>query len=386
MRALSGIQPTNILHIGNYFGALKPCVEMQEDHELFMLIVDLHAITVPQEPKKLSENIRFATAAYLAAGIDPKKTTLIQQSRVPAHAELSWLLQTIARMGELERMTQYKDKSAKFLNENNSVVFDLVNRQLERLDKELISDSIFNESTKESYRKTLYSDAFITKLITIVRDSIKNQSSVGLFTYPVLMAADILLYSAEGVPVGEDQKQHLELTRDLAERFNRDFGQTFVVPKPLIGKEGARILALDNPEKKMSKSAPSPKSYISLMDDADVIRKKIRSAVTDSEPTITYDNARPGVRNLLEIYSLATGKSAETLAQGYGEKGMGALKNDVAEALITHLAPLKESIQQYLGNPEELEKIIKEGSEKGEAVAQKKIKEVKEKMGLILAE
>jgi tryptophanyl-tRNA synthetase len=327
MKILSGIQPTNILHIGNYFGALKPAVELQKEHDLTMLIVDLHAITVPQEPKVLQANIRFATAAYLAAGIDPKKTTVVQQSRVPAHAELAWLLQCISRMGEIERMTQFKDKSRG-----------------------------------------------------------KGQDvSVGLFTYPILMAADILLYGTEAVPVGEDQKQHLELARDLAERFNRDFGQTFIVPKPMIGAQGARILGLDNPEKKMSKSASSPKNYISLMDEADVIRKKIKSAVTDSEPVISYDDARLGVRNLLDILSLIEKRSPLDVANDFSGQGMKDLKEAVAEALVLYLTPLQAEITGYLKDPAALDIIINEGSDRADRIARENVLRVKEKMGLILA-
>jgi tryptophanyl-tRNA synthetase len=326
MRVLTGIQPTNILHLGNYFGALKPAVELQREDELFIGIVDLHAITVPQEPQQLKKNIAFATAAYLAAGIDPKKAVLFQQSRVPAHAELCWLLQTVARIGELERMTQFKDKS-----------------------------------------------------------KVKGQNvSVGLFTYPVLMAADILLYDTQAVPVGEDQKQHLELARDLAERFNRDFGQTFVVPKPIINIASGRILALDNPEIKMSKSAASTKNYISLMDEADVIRKKIKSAVTDSEAGITVDDGRPGLKNLLAIFSLVTQESKEDLANKYAGKGMKELKEDLAEALIYHLTPLQALINRHLSQPDELERIVAEGSARANEIAAKKIAEVKAKMGLSL--
>lgn len=327
MRVLTGIQPTNNLHIGNLFGALKPAVELQRDHNLFMMVVDLHAITVPQEPQKLAENITLATAAYIAAGINPKETVLFQQSRVPAHAELGWLLQTIARMGELERMTQFKDKA-----------------------------KVRGESV-----------------------------SVGLFTYPVLMAADILLYDAEAVPVGDDQKQHLELARDLAERFNRDFGPTFVVPKPLIRSSGARILALDDPSKKMSKSAPSPKGYISILDDADTIRKKIKSAVTDSQATVTYTDERPGVRNLIDILSLCTNLSPADVAAGYADKGMKDLKEDVAEALVLCLSPLQAEIRSLMNHQDELERIIADGSARAEAVAKEKIAQVKDKMGLKLA-
>lgn len=326
MRILSGIQPTNILHIGNYFGALKPAVDLQHEYDLTMLIVDLHAITVPQNPADLSKNIAFATAAYLAAGMDPKKATIIQQSRVAAHAELGWILQCVARMGEVERMTQFKDKA---------------------------------------------------------KDKGQNVS-VGLFTYPVLMAADILLYNADAVPVGEDQKQHIELARDLAERFNRDFGQTFTIPKPMIAEHGARILGLDNPEKKMSKSAPTPKNYISLMDDADTIRKKIKSAVTDSEPTIGYSENRLGVSNLLTILSLLEKRSVASIVESYSGRGMKDLKEEVAEALISHLSPLQEAISGYLKEKDELQKIIEEGSARGAQVAEQKIAEVKEKIGLFI--
>ncbi len=325
MRVLTGIQPTNILHLGNYFGALKPAVELQKNDDLFIMVVDLHAITVPQKPTELSNNIRFAVASYLAAGIDPKKSVVFQQSHVPAHAELAWILQTVARMGELERMTQFKDKSKK-----------------------------------------------------------EKNFSVGLFTYPVLMAADILLYDTQAVPVGEDQKQHVELTRDLAERFNRDFGPTFVVPDPVINIASGRILGLDDPSKKMSKSAASPKNYISLMDDDEVIRKKIRSAVTDSEPGITVDDNRPGLKNLLAIYHLVTRESMVDIAKRYDGQGMKSLKEDLAEVLVTYLKPLQAEIHGYLKHPAELERIIAEGSARANKVAQNKILEVKNKLGLKL--
>ena len=324
MRILTGIQPTNILHVGNYFGALKPIVEAQKEHDIFMMAADLHAITVPQDPQKLHENILFATACYLAAGIDPKKTVLFQQSQIPAHAELAWILQTVARMGELERMTQYKDKA-----------------------------------------------------------KVKKQdTSVGLFTYPVLMAADILLYDAAAVPIGQDQKQHLELTRDLAERFNRDYKKIFTIPEPLVTKAGGRILGLDNPEVKMSKSAASAKNYISLMDEAETIRKKIKSAVTDSERTITVDDKRLGLKNLLTLYHLVTKESLVNIVKQYEGKGMKELKEDLAEALIVYLTPLQTEINGLLKHPDELERILAEGSQRANEIASKKIKEVKKCLGL----
>lgn len=326
MRSLTGIQPTNILHIGNYFGALKPAVELQKETDLTMMIVDLHAITVPQDPKMLHDNILFLAAAYLAAGIDPKKTLLFQQSQVPQHSELAWILQTICRIGEAERMTQFKDKSQ---------------------DK-------------------------------------GEKVSVGLFTYPMLMAADILLYDTEVVPVGADQKQHVELARDLAERFNRDFGTTFVVPQPRIRAEGARIKSLLEPEKKMSKSAPNAKSYISLMDTEDVIRKKIMSAVTDSNPRITVDDDRPGLKNLLAIYHLITGEPMVEIAARYEDKGAKYLKEDLAEALVIYLTPLQAEISGYLQHKDQLISILNEGSERAYALAEAKMQEVKNRMGLAL--
>lgn len=326
MRSLTGIQPTNILHIGNYFGALKPAVELQRDTDLVMMIVDLHAITVQQDPKTLHDNILFLAAAYLAAGIDPAKTTLFQQSQVVQHSELGWILQTVCRMGEAERMTQFKDKSA----------------------------------------------------------SKGENVSVGLFTYPILMAADILLYDTEVVPVGEDQKQHVELARDLAERFNRDFGQTFVVPKPQIRSAGARIKSLTEPEKKMSKSAPNAKSYISLMDDEAVLRKKIMSAVTDSDPRITLDDARPGLKNLLTIFHLVTGEAMVDIAARYKNQGAKSLKEDLAEALVVYLTPLQAEIHGYLSNKDALVKLIRLGDERARAIAEKKMKLVKERLGLAL--
>lgn len=326
MRALTGIQPTNALHIGNLFGALMPAIEMQKTYDLTMMIVDLHAITVPQDPKKLRSNILFLAAAYIAAGIDPKKTVLFQQSQVPAHSELGWLLQTVARMSELERMTQYKDKA----------------------------------TTK------------------------KENVSVGLFTYPILMAADILLHDIDAVPVGEDQKQHVELTRDLAERFNRDFGETFVVPKPMIRSEGARILGLDNPEKKMSKSAASAKNYISLTDDADTIAKKIRSAVTDSLPGITVDDSRSGLKNLLTIHSLATGRSAADIAAEFDTQGNKAFKDATATALIDFLSPIQRKMTELLVDEFALIAILAEGAEKAAKQATAKLEHAKAHMGLVL--
>ncbi len=324
MRVLTGIQPTNILHLGNLFGALKPAVAMQGEHELHMMIADYHAITVPQDPDTLHDNILFVAAAYLAAGIDPKKTIIFQQSQVPAHTELAWIMQTQTRIGEAERMTQFKDKSG----------------------------------------------------------GKAEKVSVGLFTYPMLMAADILLYDTQAVPVGADQKQHVELTRDLAERFNKEYGATFTLPEPLIRAHGARIKSLTEPEKKMSKSSPNAKSYLSIMDDADLIAKKIRSAVTDSEPGITVDDRREGLKNLLTLMSLVTGETLPDIAARYATGGMKNLKDDLAEAVIIYLKPLQAEITGWLENQAELKEIIKIGSGAAAEIADAKMALIRSRIGV----
>jgi len=325
-RALTAIQPTNKLHIGNLFGALLPLVEFQREAETFLFIVDYHAMTVPQDPKTFSDNIYFALATYLAAGIDPTKTILFQQSMVSEHTELAWILSCVARMGELERMTQFKDKSAK--------------------------------------QKA-------------------SGASVGLFTYPILMAADILLYDINIVPVGEDQKQHVELARDLAERFNKQFGKTFVIPEPQIKKVGARIMSLDDPTKKMSKSSENPKSYISLTDEPNVIRKKIMSAQTDSVGTVVYDKARPGIANLITIMSLVSKRSVKEIENDYLGKGYGDFKKDLAELLVLYLTPLQAEIQGWMKNKGKLQEILENGAKEAKKRAGEKMKEVKRKIGIV---
>ncbi len=324
-RALSALQPTNVLHIGNLFGALLPMVEAQKEFETFLFVVDYHAITVPQDPEKLRQSILFATAAYLAAGIDPKRTHMFQQSMVSQHTELAWILSCVAHMGELERMTQFKDKSAKQKTEG---------------------------------------------------------TSVGLFTYPILMAADILLYDTAVVPVGEDQKQHVELARDLAERFNKRFGKTFTIPEPRIQKMGARIMGLDDPSKKMSKSAESPKNFISLMDEPGVIRKKIMSAVTDSGSTIAFDAKRPAISNLITIMSLVSKRSVQAIENDYEGKGYGDFKKDLAELLVLYLQPLQAEINGYLANQDALVKILQKGAKEAEVIAQAKMQIVRKQIGV----
>lgn len=324
-RIFSGIQPSGLLTLGNYIGALKQFVELQQEGDCIFCVVDLHALTVPQDPAALRRNVRSLAALFLAVGIDPNQSTLIVQSHVKEHAELGWLMQCTAYMGELERMTQFKDKSAG-------------------------------------------------------KEAGVNSS---LFTYPTLMAADILLYDTSYVPVGEDQKQHLELTRDLAQRFNHRFGETFVIPEPMIPKVGGRIMSLDDPSKKMSKSNPSEGSYIALLDDPSKIVKKLKRAVTDSENEIRYDvENKPAVSNLLTIYSLVTNQSIEELESRYSGVGYGAFKSELADAVVALLEPIQLKYRELI-ETDELDRILLQGAEKASAFASKKMIQVKERMGLI---
>ncbi|PYZ97714.1 tryptophan--tRNA ligase [Alteribacter lacisalsi] len=319
----SGIQPSGTLTIGNYLGAMKHFVELQDDHDCFFCIVNQHAITVPQDKAALKQQTRSLAALYLAVGIDPDKSTLFIQSEVPAHAQLAWMLQCTSYIGELERMTQFKDKSAG-----------------------------------------------------------KEGVSAGLLTYPPLMAADILLYKTDIVPVGEDQKQHLELTRNLAERFNSKFNEIFTVPEVRIPKVGARIMSLTEPEKKMSKSAENQKSFISMLDDENTITKKIKSAVTDSEGTVRYDKEnKPGVANLLSIYSIFSGETIENLEKKYEGKGYGEFKSDLAEVVASALKPIQDRYHELI-NSKELDDILDQGAEKANRRAFKTLVKAERAMGL----
>jgi tryptophanyl-tRNA synthetase len=321
-RIFSGAQPTGQLHIGNYLGALKNWVALQDEYESFYCIVNLHAITLPQDPKMLRQKTLDLARIYLAAGIDPQRSTIFIQSDVPEHAELTWILSCISRMGELERMTQFKDKG-----KGNT-----------------------------------------------------ERAGVGLFTYPVLMAADILLYQTDLVPVGQDQKQHLELTRDLAERFNRDYGDTFKVPEPFIPPVGANILSLQDPSKKMSKSDENANASIFLLDDADAVTKKIKRAVTDSGTEITFDPARPAITNLLTIFQLLTGKSPAECEAHFAGKGYGHFKAELAEAVVEFLRPFQEKVREY--DEASLNAILKPGAEKARNIAGETLRTVYEKMGI----
>ncbi|MEE1804017.1 tryptophan--tRNA ligase [Streptomyces sp. NPDC101062] len=329
-RALSGIQPTaGSFHLGNYLGAVRQYVALQESHDAFYVVVDLHAITVPQDPAALRANTRLAAAQLLAAGLDPQRCTLFVQSHVPEHAQLAWVMNCIAGFGEASRMTQFKDKSAK-------------------------------EGS--------------------------DRATVGLFTYPILQVADILLYQADAVPVGEDQRQHIELTRDLAERFNSRFGPTFTVPAPHIVKEVAKIYDLQDPAIKMSKSASTPKGLINLLDEPKTTAKKIKSAVTDTGTEIRFDAAaKPGVSNLLTIYSTLTDTSVADLELRYEGKGYGALKTDLAEVMVEFVTPFRNRTQEYLDDPETLDAILAEGAEKARTVAGETLAQAYGRVGFLPA-
>ena len=327
---LSGMQPSaSSLHLGNYLGALVNWVNMQRDFNAFYVIVDLHAITVPQDPNELRTNTRRTAAQYIAAGINPQDSALFVQSHVPAHAELAWVLNCITGFGEASRMTQFKDKSQK-----------------------AGSDS----------------------------------ASVGLFTYPILQAADILLYQPKAVPVGEDQRQHLELTRDLAERFNSRYGETFTMPEAHILKETAKIYDLQNPTAKMSKSAADPKGLVNLMDDDSTIMKKIKSAVTDTDSSIRVDwENKPGVTNLLTIHSSISGESLASLEDRFQGAGYGALKGEVADVVISALGPIRDRANDLMSDPAELDRLLASGAEKAREVAETTLALVYDRVGFIRA-
>lgn len=325
---VSGIQPSGRLTLGNYLGAIKNFIALQDEgefEEFFVFIADLHAITVPKDPTMLRQSIKKLAALYLACGLNPERITLFIQSEVHEHAEIGYLLQTITYIGELERMTQYKDKKAK---------------QVEGV-------------------------------------------SSALLTYPVLMAGDILLYNANGVPVGQDQKQHLELTRTLAERFNSKYSETFNIPDALIVKEGAKIMSLQDPSKKMSKSDPLEKASIYLDDSEAIIRKKIASAVTDSDGIIKYDEVnKPGISNLLNILSCCTNKSISDLETEFEGVGYGEFKKAVADAIITLLMPIQEKYEKILADKDYLNKVLDDGAQKASYFARKTLSKVKRKMGV----
>ena len=324
-RMLSGIKPTGELTLGNYIGALRNFVKYQDDYELYVFVANLHCVTVYQEPKELRKNLKDAIALYMACGLDPEKCTIFLQSDVPEHAQLGWLLTCMTYMGELNRMTQFKEK------------------------------------TKNAKDESI---------------------SAGLYTYPSLMAADILLYDADYVPVGEDQKQHVEITRDLAQRFNNRYSETFTLPEPLIPTVGARIMSLSDPTKKMSKSEESNKGCIYLLDDLKAARKKIMSAMTDSLGVIRYDKEnQPGVANLLEIMSALNGEPIEHIVERYEGKGYGELKKEVADVVVNELEKIQNRYNEIIKSGT-MEQVLREGAERAHKVAYKKLKKVQKKMGI----
>ncbi len=319
----SGMQATGDLTLGNYLGALKNWVTLSDEYQCFYGVVDMHSITVRQEPAELRKHARALLILYIAAGLDPEKNCIYYQSHVSAHAELAWILNCYTYMGELSRMTQFKDKASKHANNINA----------------------------------------------------------GLFTYPVLMAADILLYQSDVVPVGIDQMQHLELTRDIAQRFNALYGDVFTVPEPYIGKVGAKINSLQEPEKKMSKSDENPNASIYLMDDPDTIARKFKRAVTDSEACICYRDEQPGVKNLINIYSACTGKTPDEAVAEFSGKGYGELKSGVSEAVISVLKPLQAEVKRLTADKAYIDKVIKANAEKANYYATKTLRKAQKKVG-----
>ena len=353
---ISGIQPTGRLHLGNYLGALKNFVELQNSnkYQCYFFIADLHSLTENFEPKEKHTQILELVADYLAAGLDSKKSLIFLQSEVPTHSELTWILNTIAPMGELNRMTQFKDKKMQVAMSNVS--------------GKIISVKGDGAPTKEN-------------TLQIVEDEILKYTNVGLFDYPVLMAADILLYDTKFVPVGDDQLQHLELTRTLARKFNSKFGKTFVEPKALLTKS-PRVMSLDNPLKKMAKSRPA--GCLFLDDEPAVIKKKIMSAVTDSGSEIKHRKDKPAISNLLEIYSALNGKTIQKLENEFRGKGYAEFKRKLAEEISNYFADFRKKKKSLMSKPSNLKTILQSGSQKAAAVAEKKMAEVKKKIGIAL--
>ncbi|MFA5355337.1 MAG: tryptophan--tRNA ligase [Candidatus Paceibacterota bacterium] len=326
MRIFSGIQPTGQIHLGNYLGALKQWVEMQDSAESIFCIVDLHSLTVPYEPKKLRERIIEKAIAYLAAGINPEKSIIFVQSDVKEHTELAWLLNTVTPVGDLGRMTQFKEKSKKS----------------------------------------------------------KDNINAGLLNYPILMAADILLYQTDVVPVGEDQKQHVELARTIAKRFNQRFGETFKLPEARLAKSGAKIMSLQDPTKKMSKS-DSPDTFVGLFDEPDEIKEKIMRAVTDMGKIVKYDQKKKaGISNLLTIYSLLSGKTVKELEKKFSGKGYADFKKSLVQVVIDYLEPFRKKKKELLSREVYIEEILKRGSKRAENIAQSTMQDVRKKMGLLI--
>ena len=359
----SGIQPTGNLHLGNYLGAIRNWIDLQETHHCIFGIMNLHAITLPQDPKVLRQNILDAAAVYLACGLDPAKTTLFVQGEVAEHAELAWVLGTLTPMGWLNRMTQFKEKIKEGSHVETGRIYEDYHSE----------DETIRNLARERSEKRRESQGLIEK----------ESANLGLYSYPVLMAADILLYKADLVPVGEDQKQHLELTRDIAGAFNRRFAcEYFKLPDPMIVSGVKRIMSLQDGTKKMSKSDESDLSRINLTDSAEEIVKKVKKAKTDSLPIITFDEARLEIFNLLNIFSAFTGKTPESLAKEYETSGNGKFKTDLAEVLVEKLKPIQENLTRFKQDPTYVRWVLDEGKNQAHKIAQKTKKEVFEIVGL----
>ncbi|TSC68208.1 MAG: Tryptophan--tRNA ligase [Parcubacteria group bacterium Gr01-1014_66] len=374
---LSGITPSGVIHIGNYLGAIKQWVELQKTHYVFAMVADLHAITVPQKPKDLHDNTLRIAKLLIACGIDQKESLLFVQSHIPAHAELGWILNTITPLGELERMTQFKDKGQ--INMDWRIKLSERVKQFAETQKEkqIPNPEVSVEEMINFFQPTV--------LDFMDQETLRGNVYAGLLNYPTLMAADILLYQTETVPVGEDQQQHLELTRSLAERFNNRFGQTFKIPHSLIKPDTARIMGLDDPHKKMSKSATSPNNYISLLDEPEEIQRKIKSAVTDSGTDIAYDEEqKPAVANLMRIYRAFSGSSLETLTEQFHGKGYADFKRELAELLIEKLAPIQKRFSELSEDESAVRTILTSGAQRASQIASKTLREAKLKVGFLL--
>lgn len=363
-RIFSGIQPSGNLHLGNYLGAIKNWVKLQDEYDSIFCVVDMHAITVPQNPEELRKKTIEVAKIYLAAGIsaeggsasggDPKSSIFIQ-SHVPEHAELAWILNTVTQMQDLLRMTQFIEKAMKKFDGRRGILKKKIEGQV--ISREILS--------KEKTEERLF-----------------YKTSVGLFDYPVLMAADILLYNTNLVPVGKDQKQHIELTKELARRFNNNFGETFTIPEPYTTEVSQNIMGLDDPTKKMSKSASSAYNYIALTDDEETIRKKIKKAVTDSGSEIVYSDDKPALKNLINIYSLLSDKKPKDIEKEYAGKGYADFKEGLTDTIISFMKPFQEKMKGY--SDEKVLEILASGADRVRPIAAKKLQEVKEKIGFIV--
>jgi tryptophanyl-tRNA synthetase len=377
----SGVQPSGNLHIGNYLGAIAQWVVMQEKNQCIFCVVDYHAITVRQNPEILRKKIIEIAKIYLAFGIDPKKSIIFQQSAISAHTELGWILNCAsARISDLNKMTQFKDKTKTHdLNKINIEALNEVKNYITLIEKRL-NEKIISDDYEEKQEKLL--ENLCEKLLDITQEFTRQENAgVGLFDYPILMASDILLYNTDVVPVGDDQSQHVELCRTLGRRFNSQFGKTFKIPELVIKKEGARIMGLDDPIKKMSKSAKSEYNYISLIDEPEAAVKKIMKAVTDSGSEVKYDlKNKPAIANLLTIYSLLADQSIRKLENKYKGKGYGYFKKDLAEVVKKFLIDFQEKYNKI--SDKEVRKILDEGAEKARVIADETLEKVKNKIGV----